>query len=85
MLDEGAGDGLPVWANLLIALVVVSFSALFSGLTLGLMSLDTHGLEILMKGGDEMERKYASELTQRCNSCAHHPSYRPTPAQHATA
>lgn len=67
MLDEGAGDGLPVWANLLIALVVVSFSALFSGLTLGLMSLDTHGLEILMKGGDEMERKYASVIyPMRC-------------------
>lgn len=58
--EEPPPGGLPMWANLLIALVAVSFSALFSGLTLGLMSLDKHGLEILMKGGDERERKFAS-------------------------
>mmetsp|Transcript_31402 Transcript_31402/g.89121 ORF Transcript_31402/g.89121 Transcript_31402/m.89121 type:complete len:704 (-) Transcript_31402:21-2132(-) len=73
-MDEGAGiladeppgnssaTGLPLWANLIIALVVVCFSALFSGLTLGLMSLDKYGLEILMKGGDETERKQASVI-----------------------
>lgn len=58
--EEPAPGTLPLWANMVIALVAVSFSALFSGLTLGLMSLDKHGLEILMKGGDEKERKYAS-------------------------
>eukprot|EP00873_Tetraselmis_striata_P042726 jgi/Tetstr1/462990/TSEL_007930.t2 len=65
--EEPPPGGLPMWANLLIALVAVSFSALFSGLTLGLMSLDKHGLEILMKGGDERERKFATVIyPMRC-------------------
>uniref|UniRef100_A0A061QYX0 Metal transporter CNNM n=1 Tax=Tetraselmis sp. GSL018 TaxID=582737 RepID=A0A061QYX0_9CHLO len=57
---EPDGTGWPLWANLTLAAVIVCFSALFSGLTLGLMSLDKHGLEILMKGGDTKERHYAS-------------------------
>ena len=58
---EDPGTGLPLWANLLMAGFLVTFSALFSGLTLGLMSLDKHGLEILMKGGDDFERRNAGQ------------------------
>ena len=58
---EDGTSSLPLWANLLMAGFLVSFSALFSGLTLGLMSLDKHGLEILMKGGDDFERRNAGQ------------------------
>lgn len=54
--------GLPLWASLLIAGALVVFSALFSGLTLGLMSLDNVGLQILAEGGDEEEKKYAKKI-----------------------
>ena len=37
-------------------------SGLFSGLTLGLMSLDMVSLEILAEGGDEQEREYAKKI-----------------------
>eukprot|EP00894_Picocystis_sp_ML_P001147 jgi/Pico_ML_1/51664/g239.t1 len=54
--------GLPIWASLLIAAALVVFSALFSGLTLGLMSLDNVGLQILAEGGDEREKQYAKKI-----------------------
>ena len=41
----------------LISIVLILFSALFSGLTLGLMGLDAHVLERKMKLGDELAAK----------------------------
>ncbi len=62
-LGEATGElGLPLWANMIVVVGLVSLSALFSGLTLGIMSLDKQGLEILMKGGDDKERRYAGIL-----------------------
>ncbi|EEC46766.1 predicted protein, partial [Phaeodactylum tricornutum CCAP 1055/1] len=42
--------------------VLISLSALFSGLTLGLMSLDKTGLEIVMHGDDVTNARYASDI-----------------------
>ncbi|CAD7701894.1 unnamed protein product, partial [Ostreobium quekettii] len=42
--------------------LLVVLSALFSGLTLGLMSLDTIGLQILAEAGDEREKEYARKI-----------------------
>ena len=51
---------IPVVVQVLILLILLSFSALFSGLTLGLMSLDITGLEIVMAGDDPDSARYAS-------------------------
>ncbi|KAL0479659.1 metal transporter [Acrasis kona] len=44
------------------ALFLVCLSALFSGLTLGLLGLDTTQLEILKESGGEKERHYAARI-----------------------
>jgi len=44
------------------AVFLVMLSALFSGLTLGLLGLDTNQLEILKESGGEKERKYAAKI-----------------------
>eukprot|EP00041_Stephanoeca_diplocostata_P010911 m.174827 g.174827 ORF g.174827 m.174827 type:complete len:469 (-) comp18336_c0_seq2:94-1500(-) len=45
-----------------ICIALVSFAGIFSGLTLGLLSLDTLNLQVLMRGGDEKSKKYAATL-----------------------
>ena len=54
-----AGDMAITW---LLILVMVFLSAMFSGLTLGLLGLDKTGLEIVMGGGSPDERKYAKSI-----------------------
>ena len=49
----------PVWVTGFSSAILLIFSALFSGLTLGLMSLDVIGLDIIAQAGDPYERKYA--------------------------
>jgi metal transporter CNNM len=50
---EGSGIGLPVGVQWLFVIILLALSALFSGLTLGLMSLDPSGLEIVMANSDD--------------------------------
>ncbi|KAL1122738.1 hypothetical protein AAG570_003065, partial [Ranatra chinensis] len=53
----------PLWVSLVIILVCLSFSSLFSGLNLGLMSLDRTDLKIICNTGTEKERDYANSIT----------------------
>lgn len=46
----------------LVSLGLLCLSGLFSGLTLGLMSLDNVGLQIIIDGGDEEEAKLARKI-----------------------
>ena len=55
-------SAIPLWAQIMILLILLCFSALFSGLTLGLMSLNLTGLEIVMAGDDPKAAKYAEKL-----------------------
>ena len=51
--DELPPEALPRWLEWFLIVVLVLFSAMFSGLTLGLMSLDPSGLEIVMANSDD--------------------------------
>ncbi|XP_049531115.1 unextended protein isoform X1 [Anopheles darlingi] len=53
---------LPLWVSLVIIAVCLVFSALFSGLNLGLMSLDRTDLKILCNTGTEQEKQYAKAI-----------------------
>jgi metal transporter CNNM len=53
---------LPLWLQLIIVLVCLCFSALFSGLNLGLMSLDRTDLKILKNTGSENEKRHARAI-----------------------
>lgn len=53
---------IPVPGNYFLILLLLSLSALFSGLTLGLLSLDKMGLQIIIGGGDPVLAKYARAI-----------------------
>ncbi|XP_028131005.1 unextended protein [Diabrotica virgifera virgifera] len=53
---------IPLWATLLLIFVCLCFSACFSGLNLGLMSLDKTELKILCNTGTPDEKKYAKAI-----------------------
>lgn len=53
---------LPFWLQVAIILTCLSFSSLFSGLNLGLMSLNRMDLKIICNTGTEAERKYAKAI-----------------------
>ncbi len=57
-----SGAVLPLGASIPLAVVLVCLSALFSGLTLGLLSLDMVALRVLSTAGDENERGYANKI-----------------------
>jgi len=48
--------------SLLVAVVLVCLSGMFSGLTLGLLSLTMEGLDIVINGGDADEAKWANRI-----------------------
>lgn len=45
---------------IILLMILLTVSGLFSGLTLGLMSLDRNELSILIEGGTESEKRYAT-------------------------
>lgn len=50
---------LPLWLQIVLVVFFLTMSAIFSGLNLGLMSLDMTELEIFIKSGSEAEKRYA--------------------------
>ncbi|KNC75256.1 hypothetical protein, variant [Sphaeroforma arctica JP610] len=52
----------PLWAACLLIFGLLCLSGLFSGLNLGLMALDTTGLQIIMKVGEPQQKKYAETI-----------------------
>ena len=60
--EKGLLASIPMWIQILLLMILLSFSAFFSGLTLGLMSLDLTGLEIVMAGDDSDAAKYAAKI-----------------------
>ena len=58
--NNSVTSSLPTWVTWILVVFLVCMSALFSGLTLGLMGLDPTGLEIVMNG-DNAELKKAAE------------------------
>ena len=53
---------LPTWIQYVAMLVLLSFSGLFAGLTLGFLSLDKTGLEVLMESDDSKTASYARKI-----------------------
>jgi len=59
---EGSAVELPYYVSLPIITVLVLFSGLFSGLTLGLMGLDVIGLQIVEKGDNKELARCAASI-----------------------
>lgn len=53
---------LPLWLHIILLLVFLGLSGMFSGLSLGLMSLNPLELRIVQKCGTSKERRYASRI-----------------------
>ncbi|ODN00197.1 Metal transporter CNNM4 [Orchesella cincta] len=53
---------IPLWAHILIIAVLLMLSALFSGLNLGLLSLDKTDLKVIINTGSQRERSQASKI-----------------------
>lgn len=50
---------LPLWIQIIVIIILLCFSGLFSGLNLGLMSLDQTELSIMENSGTPQEKRYA--------------------------
>jgi len=55
-------DFMPLWTRIMVFSCLLLLSGLFSGLNLGLMSLDLSELEILKKIGTTKEKSYAEKI-----------------------
>jgi len=53
---------LPKWLEILFIIVLLVMSGLFSGLNLGLMSLDPTTLKIIMESGSKHQKKHAKTI-----------------------
>ncbi len=60
-------SNIPLWADILLSAGCVCISAYFAGTTLGVLSLDKIGLQIIAKASDdEKERRHASASKLLC-------------------
>uniref|UniRef100_A0A287CXN3 Metal transporter n=1 Tax=Ictidomys tridecemlineatus TaxID=43179 RepID=A0A287CXN3_ICTTR len=61
MMEE-PGRFLPLWLHIVLVLVLLVLSGIFSGLNLGLMALDPMELRIVQNCGTEKEKRYARKI-----------------------
>lgn len=59
---EESAFAVPFPGNYVLVLFLLCLSALFSGLTLGLLGLDKMGLQIVIGGEDALAKKYAQAI-----------------------
>ncbi len=60
--SNGWIDAIPLPAQILLIILLICSSAMFAGLTLGLLSLDKTGLEIVMSGDDLRNARFAQRI-----------------------
>ena len=53
---------MPLWLLIIMVIILLTFSGLFSGLNLGLMSLDVTELNILINSGSPSEKRFAKTI-----------------------
>lgn len=56
-------DLIPIWLQIILIVVLLIMSGIFSGLNLGLMSLDKNDLQVIERCGTEMEKFYARTIS----------------------
>lgn len=61
-VDDKPGHFMPVWTMIIVLTLLLCLSGTFSGLNLGLMSLDKTELEIMIKSGTPKEKEYAKVI-----------------------
>ena len=57
-----SSTSLPIWLSILFIAILMILSGIFSGLNLGLMSLDPMELKVVMRGGSKKEQKWAAKI-----------------------
>ena len=60
--EEESSAPLPLWLSLCMGGVLLALSGTFSGLTLGLLGLDTMALKAVAEAGEEPEKSYAVQI-----------------------
>ena len=60
--NPGKQTILPLWLQVIVIVILLCFSGLFSGLNLGLMSLDKTELRIVENCGSPSEKRYAKTI-----------------------
>ena len=55
-------DSIPSWLRPLLCLLLICFSGMFSGLTLGLMGLDKTQLRVIKESGTDQMKAYAEKI-----------------------
>ena len=56
-------EKIPIWLSIVLIVILLCLSGLFSGLNLGLMALDQTELKIVQNTGNEKEKRYANKIS----------------------